>query len=309
LHRREFIAASLGSLGSLTLPASISLAKPHTNFKFGVHLADEMTPAQFDALVGYPTDIIAKFLNFIEPFPDYLGKLVGPKGKTLAVYWETEGNLDDILRGSFDPDIRTFARAARNYGYPIILSPIHEMNLNEQAWGYSAVNTPEKYKDVWKKLRDALADASNITWGLGFNDDSIPSEYDAPDNSYESYYPGDEYVDYVGISAMKWLGGDRETFEQVVDSPYDPPIQGFASRLPRLKAFGKPIYIWETGCGYDAFEPTFKANYIRNMFSSPLIQDGDIAGLVWLQENKELDWRLNDNDVDLEAAVQGLEGL
>jgi hypothetical protein len=307
MRRREFTVSSLAALG-LALGGSKSMAQPNPDFKFGVYLGDVMTPAEFDQLVGRPADIVAKFLDITEPFPHYMADLVGPAKKTLAIYWETAGGLDAILEGAFDTHIREFAREAKRYGYPIILSPLHEMNLDEQTWGYSAQNTPSKYKEVWRKLHGDLREATNIKWGLGFNDDAIPSEYEFPDNSYEDYYPGDEYVDYVGISTMRWLS-DRAMFRELVDEPYDPPIRGFTSRLPRLKQFGKPIYLWETGCGSDSFEPNRKAEFILSMGEYLLAHPGEIAGVVWLHMDKEEDWRVDDTPASLEAFQTILQRL
>ncbi len=78
---------------------------------------------------------------------------------------------------------------------PIIFRPFHEFDGDFFWWG-AAYSTPEEFKTVWRftveYLRDEM-DVHNILYAY------------APDNSYStksaymSRYPGDEYVDIMGM--------------------------------------------------------------------------------------------------------------
>lgn len=78
---------------------------------------------------------------------------------------------------------------------PVIFRPFHEFDGNFFWWG-AAYSTPSEFKELWRftvtYLRDEL-DVHNILYAF------------APDNSYTtkteylSRYPGDEYVDILGM--------------------------------------------------------------------------------------------------------------
>ena len=79
--------------------------------------------------------------------------------------------------------------------------------------------------------------AANVTWALHYNSQSFPG--DDPRNVPPAYYPGDDVVDWVGISAY---GSERSndhrcpTFRSLVDGI-----------LPQLRAATatKPIFVFE----------------------------------------------------------------
>ena len=101
------------------------------------------------------------------------------------------------------------------------------------------------------------------------------------------YYPGDNYVDWVGVDGYNWGGSDWQTFQQV-----------FAKIYPLLASKKKPIIIGEMasaeqggdkGKWIDAMIPVLKAQY-------PLFK-----AVVWFDINKENDWRINSSTAALAA--------
>jgi hypothetical protein len=279
----------------------------------GMHLSETHTPQEFDALMDYTFDGSVIFLDITDPFPTEFGKLVGPYGKTLLVYWETRTTLEPIYDGSFDRLIKKFVDETAAYGYPVMMIPLHEMNLYEDgapSWGYSEVNTPQLFVATWRKLHDMFGSLPNVTWGIDYNDDSIPSEEEAPDNSYEAFYPGDAYVDYVGVSAFNWL------------SYWQPFSEVVGPQVERLAQFGKPIYIFGTACGEDSFKKPYgsrKAEWITGMFTY-LHEHQEIEGLMWFNENKEEVWPVDPrvdpltgkevaSELAYKAFKQGLQGF
>jgi hypothetical protein len=146
--------------------------------------------------------------------------------------------LTNITRGDFDAYITSYARAVRDAGGPVMLSPLHEMNGTWYPWGGTANgNKPGDFVPAWRHIHDIFEreGATNVTWVWSTNWESVPAN---SANSYGAYYPGNAYVDWVGVSGFNWGKGSGvgrwRTFTQV-----------YAKPLAYLKKTGKPILISE----------------------------------------------------------------
>ena len=163
--------------------------------------------------------------------------------------------LSRIIAGRFDPDLRAWARAARDFATPLIVEYGTECNGRWFAWnglwngrgstgGYGdpgVADGPERFVDAFRRIVDLMRAeaADNITWVWH------PHAGDWPQNKWnrmENYYPGDGYADWIAVSAYgpqepteDW----GESFREQMDPCYD--------RLREL-APDKPIYIAEFGC-------------------------------------------------------------
>jgi hypothetical protein len=103
-------------------------------------------------------------------------------------------------------------------------------------------------------------------------------------NSIENYYPGDEYVDIVGINGFNF-GKPWRSFDDL-----------FGDALVRLKQYNKPIYILSTATA----EGEQKADWIYD-FGEKLVLHPEVVGWVWFNIYKERDWRVNSDPASLEA--------
>lgn len=112
----------------------------------------------FESLVGKKVDLFAVFVGWDSPFPSNLTSVIGGQGKTLVIFWEPSFGYDGIIDKSKDTYIKQFALDAKAYGFPIILSPFDEMNLNEEIWGYGVNNnTADKFKTSWIYIHDIFS--------------------------------------------------------------------------------------------------------------------------------------------------------
>ena len=77
---------------------------------------------------------------------------------------------------------------------------------------------------------------SNVTWVLSFNTDSINASSD-----FTEYYPGDNYVDWLGLDGYNWgtsqPGSSWRTFDQV--------MAGNSDAYAQASGFGKPVILAE----------------------------------------------------------------
>ncbi|TMB12392.1 MAG: beta-mannanase [Deltaproteobacteria bacterium] len=152
--------------------------------------------------------------------------------------------LDRIIAGEFDPDLSAWADAARQFATPLVVEYGTEVNGDWNPWSApynGGLNVgPGKFKQAYRHVVAVMRGrgASNITWALHYNAQNYPED---PRNVPASYYPGDDVVDWVGISAY---GSERSnddrcpTFRSLVED-----------MLPQLHAAtaSKPLFIFEFG--------------------------------------------------------------
>jgi hypothetical protein len=118
--------------------------------------------------------------------------------------------------------------------------------------------------------------AANVTWALHYNGQNYPG--DDPRNVPAAYYPGDDVVDWIGISAY---GSERSNddrcpaFRSLVDD-----------MIPQLHAATtqKPLFIFEFGITNN--NPRCAAGpWLQAAFSDLLGgRWSDVRGFAWWQE-------------------------
>ena len=161
----------------------------------------------------------------------------------------------------------------------------HEMNLNEEAWGYGVNNnTSLKFRTAWQHIHYLFvsASATNVKFAITYNNVSIPN---VSGNEMSDYYPGDEYVDYVGIDgfnfANPWL-----TFAQVFDTA-----------ITQASVFNKPIYILSTA----SEAGTQKASWIIDGLGSITKKYSNVLGWIWFNQGGQPNWIVNSDGASLLA--------
>jgi endoglucanase len=232
--------------------------------------------------VGKKMNMVADFEDFTAPFPNQLSSAVGQQGKTLVVFWEPSTGLNTISDGSLDGEITQFAAGAKSYGYPVILVPFDEMNLNEGAWGAGMNgNTPAIFIAAWDHVHDMFAGDTNVKFAIDYNNVSVPNN---SDNTFVAYYPGANYVDYVGIDGFNF-GNPWKSFSQV-----------FSSAISEASQFNKPIYILSTG----TVPGPQKASWIGDM-GTHIKSYSNVIGWVWFNSNSDNNWIVNTDPNSLAA--------
>ena len=114
--------------------------------------------------------------------------------------------FERILNGDFDKELTQWANDAKNSGIPMMLDFAPEMNGNWFPWSGqynfydgSIHSAGRMYKDTYRHIVNIFrkAGCKNITWAFHPNSGgSNPGAW----NKMKRYYPGDDYVDWIGIS-------------------------------------------------------------------------------------------------------------
>jgi glycosyl hydrolase family 26 len=126
--------------------------------------------------------------------------------------------LQRIIAGVFDGQLRAWADDARALGVPLLLAFGAEVNDGWGPWnarwngasqtdGYGDPAYPdgaERYRDAFRHLVTVFRDEGARNVAFAFHVDAVPAE--SAWNGIEAYYPGDAYVDWLGISVYGALG-------------------------------------------------------------------------------------------------------
>ncbi|MFD9220022.1 glycoside hydrolase family 26 protein [Streptomyces sp. NPDC060064] len=203
---------------------------------------------------------------------------------------QPEYRLSRIIHGSFDSYIRSWALGIKSLSYPVAIRFAHEMNGYWYPWcEQSNSNRRGEYVRAWRhvhKIFDAVG-ARNALWVW------------SPNVSYTNstpltrLYPGDAYVDWVGLSGYYGTVG-KENY-QSFDHLFTP------TRTELRRFTRKPLVITELGATDAAGR---KAEWITGMFRA-LPRHRDIIGIIWYQAVKEIDWRVGTSHASSAAFTAG----
>jgi len=216
---------------------------------------------------------------------------------------EPRYTLEAILQGQFDADLVAWARDARAFGTPLLVEYGTECNGEwfpwNGVWNGGLRRGPQRFVAAYRHIVRTMrqAGAANLTWVFHVAWEDDPAE---PWNALERYYPGDDAVDWLAVSAYG------------AQTPQDESIETFRAAMdavyPRLTALtpAKPIMVAEFGCtaGHPGVSPSRWARAaLRALFAHRWPQ---VAGFSWWNER----WQ-NDEDPahDSDMRLQDLPAL
>ncbi|MDD4564996.1 MAG: glycosyl hydrolase [Eubacteriales bacterium] len=176
-----------------------------------------------------------------------------------TIQTEDGGNMIyDILDGKYDDFLKDYAETVSNFAHPVIFRLANEMNGDWCPYsGYHTSKDTVIFKEFYRYVYDIFdeAGAENVIWVWNPNGQSFP---DFQWNNAVMYYPGDEYVDIVGLTAYNtgtYYSDEKWTeFNALYDSLY----------TEHISLYQYPFMITEfasSSVGGD------KAQWIRNMFA------------------------------------------
>ncbi len=161
-------------------------------------------------------------------------------------------SMQKIIDGDFDYELTQWAIDASSIGIPLLVEFGTEVNGNWFSWNgqYNGGGTtsnygdpsladgPERFRDAYRHIIDICNTngADNITWF--FHVDA----YSEPDNGWniiENYYPGDGYIDWIGVSVYgpQERDADYEEFSDKLNEVY-PTLVSLADKPIAVLEFG-----------------------------------------------------------------------
>lgn len=274
----------------------------------------------FENLAGKAPGIIASSSYWGEQsFPKKNVELIARHGAVPMVFWspwdkpyeEHRGpdrfSLSSIIDGKWDAYIDAWADAAKSFGRPMFVSLCNEMNGDWFPWSGNFYGGKNGGNDVFKKAWRHIVDrvrangADNILWVFHVN--NFPAENNQW-NLMASYYPGSDYVDWLGLSIYGKQfrnEGPWAEFSELIDWPYKE-----ISAIDRTK----PIMVAEFGVG-DFPKSGSKAKWIKDALAAIPRYPRIKAAIYWHERWQNEDGtysnlRINSSPEVLEAFRRGL---
>ena len=251
--------------------------------------------SNFQQKIGKKLAVVLWYIHWLDPFPNKEADIVYANGSVPLITWEPWithklGALDAIATGCYEDYVKRFIQAAKDWGKPIFLRFAHEMNGNWYPWDGEHNGQflgSKKYKEVWIYLYNVRSElkADNIKLVWCVNNSSVP---DTSWNKAAAYYPGDQYVDWIGMDGYNWGYRKWEDFDSVFGGVY--------KELVSLTQ--KPIMIGEFG---SAAHGGSKAEWIADAFNKIKTKYPSVKVFCWFNIDKERDWRV-DSSQKAEAA-------
>jgi hypothetical protein len=211
--------------------------------------------------------------------------------------FQPEYSLQSIAAGEHDAYIRSWARGARAAGVPIILRFAHEQSTEPgvRSW-YPWQGDPDNYRAAFRRIVTLFREegANNVQflwsamWLNGWAD---------------QYYPGDDYVDWVGTTVLNHGTGATadwakwRTFDDLFGGQYDAGVR-----------WNKPIMITELASAEQGGD---KAAWFRDAFAALPTRYPLVRGLLLLEVSSDrewpvINWSVSSSEESLAAFREGL---
>ncbi|MFZ7087890.1 glycoside hydrolase family 26 protein [Curtobacterium sp. RRHDQ10] len=294
--------------------------------------------AEYDQVsrqVGTATNMDGYFQGFDQAFNASAVQRSWANGRLPVMTWETTPALSgndapyvagytnaDIMGPAFKDYITQYAKAVAANGQPMVIRFDHEMNGTWYNWSEGAPrkdpvtgavtypNAKGSYVAMWQYVHTIFQEQ-------GANDyviwDWSPSRIDKLGNKdrmtpayLAAYYPGPEYVDWVGMSGYYRSATETPTFANT-----------FGATLAQVRGIapGKGIFLAEIGAT-ESGTTTQKAAWLSSLFDALADPaNDDVIGFAYFSEvattyvdgvRSTNDWRLNSRPDSLAAFAAGM---
>lgn len=207
----------------------------------------------FNEVTGKKHASYFRYVGYGKPFPQKWVESVIAAGAVPHIAFEPNKGLDEIVDDTY---LREFAQAANATGVPIFLRYASEMN---GTWANYSGN-PKQYIEKWRLVHAVMEEeAPNVAM--------VWTVFPFPEESITSYYPGDEYVDWVGVNIYNVVyhnndlrnRGDKEDPLKLLDYIYNT----YSARKPiQISEFGATHYTITD----NAYHVDFAAEKITRMY-------------------------------------------
>ncbi len=252
---------------------------------------------------GFKPSVIMWYQDWNQNFPRQAAMNAINYGAVPHIVWEpwywsnhSKIKLQDIIDGKWDNYIRTWAQEVRSFGHPIFLRVAHEFNIEGYPW--CLVNSgkdPKVYIKAYRHIVDIFKKekADNAIWVWCFMNYSFPKD---AWNDWVAAYPGDKYVDWIGIDGYNW--GSTKSWSNWEEFKH---LFRDQARLCKKLWPTKPVMVAEFASAEKGGD---KAEWIKQIPDFLKTSMRDIDMIIWFDIRKEADWRIKSNKKSAAAFKQ-----
>jgi hypothetical protein len=234
----------------------------------------------FAAQIGKQPNMLKYYAAWGDEFDAQGVRNAQAVGALPVMEWEPfEPSMADIAKGASDDYVRKVATAVRALNLPVAISFGHEMNGNWYPWGTKAT-APADFVRAWQRTHDIFLDVGATTAIWVWTPNVINPVRGVP---LQPLYPGDSYVDWVGMVGYYTDNGARSF--STLFGPTRHAVREFT---------GKPFLILETGSEPGSRKRKDIADLFTGVAASP-----DVIGFIWFNHVKRADWRVDSDPLAL----------
>ena len=172
----------------------------------------------------------------------------------------------EVASGARDAEIIKQADAFKAFGAPVLLTFHHEPEDDVPENG-----TPADFRAAWRHwagiYRERGVTNVSLTWI------AMASSFSKDAARANSFYPGDDVVDWLGVDGYNWFNVCQSTGWRSFSTVFS-AFRTWAAAHP------KPIFIAEVGSAEDAADPLHKAAWIDEM-PATLQSWPQVKGVAW----------------------------
>ena len=221
---------ALALLASWCVAESLAPGEPPVGCYIGAYI--ELDPvvkddiSAFETLTGKRHATYFRYVGYGRPFPFEWANRLKAAGAVPHIAWEPNEGLDKVRDDDY---LRGWAQAAAHFGGPIFLRYASEMNGDWEAYS----GDPDLYIEKWRLVRDVMRRfAPNVIM--------LWCPFATPKSTIPLYYPGDDYVDWVGVNIYSVVHYEGNVNKRSVDNAVQ-----HLEFIYNLYAERKPIAIGE----------------------------------------------------------------
>jgi hypothetical protein len=229
-------------------------------------------PGEFNQLTGKKHAVFTRYMNCGSTadllsdknwiWADTLQKY----GANPAFFLMPYDGLNAYSSGTRDADLDSFAVRCRDFGLTVFILFAHEMNTPWPLWGQKPEDYRAAFAHVSSRLK-SIAPRIQMCWIPG-QAWGYPWGGSGPGSGYDEYYPGDEYVDWVGLTVYDRDWNENNSSEaDLFNSALN--YLDFYTRYAKDK--GKSMMIAETALFDANWDPT--SGGIRQALTSAQLAD------------------------------------
>lgn len=306
-----FLLGSIAVSGGAYAQSGVSGASVDSRSQFNdkrpIITAEPVTPGAYDPHGDYANDANSKIEHLFLPWEDVdlttlkmADQYAQERGRSLLITIEPwswardwrvgpDDLLDGILAGRYNSNMAAICSAASELKSPVTIRWAQEMEDKDEGnftWAYwSPEGYVKAYRHVINICREHLPSAKYMWSPKGLE-------------GLEAYYPGDEYLDVIGLSVFGYQPYDQ------LEVGHD---TGFVERTKpgydRVEGFGKPVVVAELGYeGDDDYVRAWaeEANKPHEQFTAltAVIYFNDRETYSWPRDMGHPDWKVANHPLD-----------
>ncbi|MBC7904512.1 MAG: glycosyltransferase, partial [Gemmatimonadaceae bacterium] len=174
---------------------------------------------QFEKSTGTDLSVVSVYdawsSNMSGGFPSQLLTAIAAKRKIPMITWEpwvdSSDAMSSIAAGSYDEYVKAYTQMIKAHKAAVFIRFGHEPDNFAYPWASTKLSAADNYKAAFRRVVKIFRNegALNATW--------VYTPWLS--ETLNKYYPGDEYVDWIGITALNYgrasWDGKWRSFEEV----------------------------------------------------------------------------------------------